>query len=184
MPFTSGSGRQTTLPLTGLLVASCWKLLALTGLISLAVYTAVGSMTNGLQKTHPFADYLTIFPGQPLRAVQALGFACVDTTEYNDPTSRQYCSCGMKGAAFPYIGIFLKGRIVTAVEFVVLPNTLNVGDLAAWWGRPRIRLYGQVAYLDWPEAGIRASAEPHDGRFSYFMPLLRASFSQSSEAVR
>jgi hypothetical protein len=179
MPFTSGSGRQTTLPLTGLLVASCWKLLALTGLISLAVYTAVGSMTNGLQKTHPFADYLTIFPGQPLRAVQALGFACVDTTEYNDPSSRQYCSRVMKGAAFPYIGLFLIFRMVSEVEFVVQSKGLTVGDLAVRWGRPHIRLYGQVAHLDWPEAGIRASAEPGGGHFDYFMPVLRVSFKEN-----
>jgi hypothetical protein len=134
------------------------------------------SSRQNVPSPNPFADYEGILPGQPRSALGAMRFSC----NINDVSDQsEYCTRAPADGPFSLIGVTVSNGVINRVEFSLRASALTVGNMALLWGRPTIYFYQKSVNLEWPSLGVSASAWAESRRFSYFIPVIRLSFTRS-----
>jgi len=150
----------------------------------LVVVSGVTTLTRFAQPpSNPFSAYADLLPGQPRSALVLRRFSCSYERETNiesfqSPIS-QYCVLLPETGAFDHIGVMLSDNVIKRVAFSLGDNSLTVGDLAVWWGRPEIGVsYREWMTVYWPDIGISVKAWAEQGQFSYSLPLRFVTFTE------
>lgn len=130
---------------------------------------------------NPFLAYADIFPGQPWSSALAREFSCFHRTIPSPADVSEECIYHPQRGTFSQMTVTIWDGVVTRLEFTVRDNSLAVGDLAVWWGRPEVSvLYREWITLHWPHSGVHATAWSRHGEFSYFLPLHHVIFTEST----
>jgi hypothetical protein len=175
-----GTARPNDLPeITVPLPIYVRVMLLLTAVIAVLVVGWTIPLSQGTQPSNPFSDYIAILPGQTWNSVVAQPFSCYAD---NSVDNTAYCTRSPASGPFSLIAVIVSDGVVSRIDLAVREGTLTVGDLALLWGRPNARLYRQSVNLDWPSVGVTASSWAESRRFGYFIPIIRLSFAQSSDA--
>jgi hypothetical protein len=153
-------------------------MLLLTAIMVMLVAGRTMPLRQVVEPSNPFSEYLAIWPGQPWNSSVAQPFFC---NPNNSVDSTEYCTRTPPDGPFSLIAIIVSDRVVSRVDLAVREGMLMAGDLALVWGNPTTRLYRQSVHLDWPDIGVTVSAWAESRRFSYFIPVIRLSFTRPSE---
>ena len=124
----------------------------------------------------PFSSYEYIFLGRLKSDLVVEEYSCQAGPI---PRLMEYCSYAPTAGTFSHIGVMVEGSRIILVTFTLRENTLRIGDLALWWGKPDVQLMGRVVTLSWPGRGVTTLTIPsHSRRFDYFSPVLHIALAQ------
>ena len=80
-----------------------------------------------------FAPYLAIMPGQPAEALQ--DYPCIPQAEMSRGGT-DFCQFEPGDGVFSQITVIKSSRLIIQTGFVVVPNSLSLGDAILCWGKP------------------------------------------------
>jgi hypothetical protein len=85
------------------------------------------------------------------------------------PGVERLCHYQNQSEVRPMIEVFLCER--DTCSRVDLFESVSIGRLALYWGKPEVHSRSQTVYLTWPRLGVWAVAQTASGKFSYFLPV-------------
>ena len=106
---------------------------------------------NAQPAPNPFVNYLDIFPGQSMSAVEERGFSCQFAQNHNYYTTpaEEHCELIPPEDIFSAIEVVASGQSVREIKFSLNQNSLQLGDLLVTFGIPKFQSYPQTTFAFW-----------------------------------
>ena len=136
--------------------------LTLIGVFGMMIMGIVGLMHYASPTSNPFAAYTDVFPGQPIGALDELGFDCAvwDYNYYHDATETR-CNLSPDAGTFNHIEAIYSSDVIRRVNFEIRDAAYRVDDLVGWLDILEFHQRGGIMFSWRGNVGVARLVHPY-----------------------